>query len=213
MSKSYVIWGCLGHAKVLSSIITSQGGKVLAFFDNREVPSILPDTPIFTGERGFYEWLSKTSNPSEITGLVAIGGHNGDARIKIHNLFHSAGMNLDTLVHPQAFVCHTAFLGKGSQILGQAVVAADARLGITSILNHKASVDHECVVGNGAHLAPGATLCGCVTLGDNVMIGANAVVLPRITVGANTLIGAGAVVTKDVPPSSIIVGNPGRPLI
>ncbi len=41
-------------------------------------------------------------------------------------------------------------------------------------------------------------------------IGANATILPGLTIGQNAMIGAGAVVTKDVPPNSIVVGNPAR---
>ena len=41
-------------------------------------------------------------------------------------------------------------------------------------------------------------------------IGANASILPGVTIGQNAMVGAGAVVTKDVPPNSIVVGNPAR---
>ena len=41
-------------------------------------------------------------------------------------------------------------------------------------------------------------------------IGANATILCGITIGEYALIGAGAVVTKDVPPFSLVVGNPGK---
>jgi len=41
-------------------------------------------------------------------------------------------------------------------------------------------------------------------------IGANATILCGITIGEYALIGSGAVVTKDVPPYSLVVGNPGR---
>ena len=96
-------------------------------------------------------------------------------------------------------------------MLAQAVVAAGSKLGAACIVNHKASVDHECILGDGVHLAPGATVCGCVTVGNNVMIGAGSVVLPRLKIGPDSIIGAGSVVTKDVPARSVIVGNPGRP--
>lgn len=39
-------------------------------------------------------------------------------------------------------------------------------------------------------------------------IGANATILPGIVIGRNSVVGAGAVVTRDVPPYSIVVGNP-----
>lgn len=47
-------------------------------------------------------------------------------------------------------------------------------------------------------------------LEKNCSIGANSTILPGITIGAFSMVGAGAVVTKDVPPYSIVVGNPAR---
>ena len=41
-------------------------------------------------------------------------------------------------------------------------------------------------------------------------IGSSTTLLCGITVGENALIGAGSVVTKDVPPNTIVAGNPAR---
>ena len=41
-------------------------------------------------------------------------------------------------------------------------------------------------------------------------IGSSTTLLCGITVGENAIIGAGSVVTKDVPPNTIVVGNPTR---
>lgn len=41
-------------------------------------------------------------------------------------------------------------------------------------------------------------------------IGANAVILCGVTIGEYAFIGSGSVVTKDVPPFSLVVGNPGK---
>ena len=41
-------------------------------------------------------------------------------------------------------------------------------------------------------------------------IGSGAVLLCGITVGENAMIGAGSVVTKDVPPNTIVAGNPAK---
>ncbi len=41
-------------------------------------------------------------------------------------------------------------------------------------------------------------------------IGANATIVCGITIGEYAMIGSGTVVTKDVPPYTMIVGNPGR---
>jgi len=37
-----------------------------------------------------------------------------------------------------------------------------------------------------------------------------AVVLPWVTIGARSVVGAGAVVVRDVPPDTVVVGNPAR---
>jgi serine acetyltransferase/dTDP-4-dehydrorhamnose 3,5-epimerase-like enzyme len=47
-------------------------------------------------------------------------------------------------------------------------------------------------------------------VGRGASIGANATILPGVTIGQNAMVGAGAVVTKNVPPNSIVVGNPAR---
>ena len=43
-------------------------------------------------------------------------------------------------------------------------------------------------------------------------IGSSATLLAGITVGEGAIVGAGSVVTKDVPPNSIVAGNPARVL-
>ncbi len=76
-------------------------------------------------------------------------------------------------------------------------------------------------VGEGCLLYHGVTLGGVSlekkkrhpTLGANVVVGAGAKVLGAITLGDNVKVGANAVVLKDVPPNSVVVGNPGRVVV
>jgi maltose O-acetyltransferase len=49
-----------------------------------------------------------------------------------------------------------------------------------------------------------------IHIGRGVWIGAGAIVLPGVTVGERSVVGAGAVVTRDVPPLSVVAGNPAR---
>ena len=207
----YVLWGSSGHAKVLASIIALCGGKVVALFDNNpNVVSALPGVPLYIGSDGFTSWCEREPDRNHLYGLAAIGGAHGRDRLAVHGYFRENDIQVDPLVHPRASVCLSAVLGPGTQVLAEAVVAADAQLGEACIANHRAVADHECVLGDGVHLAPGATLCGCVRLGNNVMIGAGAVVLPRVKIGDNTIVGAGAVVVRDLPAGVVVVGNPAR---
>ncbi|MFN3468826.1 MAG: acyltransferase [Novosphingobium sp.] len=47
-------------------------------------------------------------------------------------------------------------------------------------------------------------------IGKNCFIGSRSIVMPGVTVGDNSIVGAGAVVTKDVPPRSVVAGNPAK---
>lgn len=207
----YVLWGSAGHAKVLASILRLRGAEVAALFDNDpRAKSALPGVRLFVGENGLAQFASETAN-DRFVGLAAIGGGRGRDRLKIHELFRAHGIAIaEPLVHPRASICDTARIGAGTQVLAHSVVAADSRIGEACIVNHMSNVDHEAILGDGTHLAPGVTLCGCVTLGVNVFVGAGAIVLPRLTIGANTVIGAGAVVTRDLPSGVVAVGNPAR---
>ena len=54
------------------------------------------------------------------------------------------------------------------------------------------------------------TICKPIKIGDRVWIGIAATVLAGVTVGENSIIGANSVVTQDVPPNTIVAGNPAR---
>ena len=55
-------------------------------------------------------------------------------------------------------------------------------------------------------------LRGDTVIGNDVWIGQNAVILPGVTIGDGAIIGANSVVGSDVPPYTIMVGNPAREL-
>jgi sugar O-acyltransferase (sialic acid O-acetyltransferase NeuD family) len=205
-----VIWGSAGHAKVLADLIALRGGEVIALFDNRQVPSALDGVPVHVGEHGFEAWAAGQADLGPVMAFVAIGGDHGRDRVDLLRRMAQRGLSLCSITHPQASVAATAVIRPGAQVLAQAVAAAGAVVGEACILNNRANVDHECVLEEGVHVAPGATLCGCVHVERYSMIGAGAVVLPRIRIGENAVVGAGAVVTRDVPPGAVVAGNPAR---
>jgi acetyltransferase-like isoleucine patch superfamily enzyme len=53
-------------------------------------------------------------------------------------------------------------------------------------------------------------VCGKTVIKQGASIGSSATLLCGITVGEHAIVGAGSVVTKDVPPYTIVAGNPAR---
>jgi acetyltransferase-like isoleucine patch superfamily enzyme len=49
-----------------------------------------------------------------------------------------------------------------------------------------------------------------IVIQKGVWIAAGAIVIGGVTVGENSVVAAGSVVTKDVPPDTLVGGNPAR---
>lgn len=95
-------------------------------------------------------------------------------------------------------------------IAANATINPLAFIATGAICNTGCIVEHECAVGEFAHIGPGAVLCGNVKVGAGSFVGANAVIRQGVTIGNNAMIGAGAVVVKDVADGVTVVGVPAK---
>lgn len=82
-------------------------------------------------------------------------------------------------------------------------------------------IGHNCLIGPdvgiytaGHRLQPeGRTLDGYglpITIGNDVWIGGHSTILPGVTIGDGSVVSAGSVVIKDVPPQTLVGGNPAN---
>ena len=60
------------------------------------------------------------------------------------------------------------------------------------------------------HKAPKLEDVREVRIGNNVWIGGQSLILKGVTIGDRAIVGSRSVVTKDVPPDSVVAGNPAR---
>ena len=176
--------------------LLSQGVEVQAVFD-----------PKFKGEllgipqRGEYD----PNFAPEARAIVAIG-NNATRKKVVANTRHE----FTNAIHTSCIISTHATIGTGCMILHGAIVQAHTIIGNHVIVNTASSIDHDGVLQDYVHVAPGAVLCGRVKVGEGAFIGAGAVVLPGVTIGAWATVGAGAVVTRDVEEGTVVAGNPAR---
>lgn len=56
----------------------------------------------------------------------------------------------------------------------------------------------------------GPIIKSSITIEDDVWLGYGVYILPGICIGRGSVVGAGSVVIKDIPPYSVVVGNPAQ---
>ena len=209
--REIIFWGATGQAKVLRECMKDSGPRLVALFDNNDnLVSPFADVPLYSGKKGFEDWMVKRGSNDPVGFFVAIGGDRGKDRVEIQEYLESYGLVALFAKHPTAFIADNVKIGAGSQILANSSTCVETIVGRGCIINTGAIVDHECHIDDGVHVCPGAHLAGCVKVERYSTIGTGAVILPRIIVGEGVVVGAGAVVIDDVPPYTIVVGNPAR---
>ena len=113
-----------------------------------------------------------------------------------------------TVRHPKSWLHESVSVAEGSVIMAGVVIQPCARLGRHVIVNSCASVDHDCVIGDFAHVCPGAHLAGGVRVGEGALVGAGAAVIPGVRIGAGAVVGAASAVVRDVAEGTKVAGCP-----
>jgi len=204
--------GAGGHAKVVIEILRSHKSyELIGLLDPRpelQGKSVL-GVPVL-GDDNLLPALKREGICHFFVGLGSVGDTR--PRRRLYELALQHGMKPVDAVHPQAVISPSADLGEGVTIMAGAVINACSRLGANVIVNTGAIVEHDCVIGDHVHIATGAQLASTVRVSAGTHIGAGATVRQCITIGEGAIVGAGAVVVKDVPPHTVVVGVPARPL-
>jgi len=92
-------------------------------------------------------------------------------------------------------------------------IGSETKIGLGVLINTRAHVHHECVVGDFTEIGPGAMLLGGAKIGSACRIGAGAIILPGVELADGVVVGAGAVVTKSVMEKSTLVGVPAKKVL
>lgn len=200
-----ILIGYSGHSYVINGILHALGLKATGYCDNEEKkfnPFSLKYFKQETSETGL-----KALTQEDF--FISVG--NNTIRKNIYNNLAIRNLLPVNVIHPSALLDYSVDLAShGVMIAPNVTINALAKIGIGAICNTYSVIEHECLIGDFAHIAPGAVLCGNVHVGENSFVGAKSVVREGIRIGKNAIIGAGSVVVKDVPDNVKVVGNPAR---
>jgi sugar O-acyltransferase (sialic acid O-acetyltransferase NeuD family) len=202
LKKPVAVVGYSGHSYVIIDILLNAGRMVTAYCDSEQKNK----NPFHLNYLGKETEVIKTLQAYDY--FVGVG-HNGIRR-KIHTQLAEYLGNPINAIHPGAIIAASVELKHGIMISANATINPLVTLGQGVICNTSCSIDHECVIEDYAHIAPGAVLCGNVRIGAGTFVGANAVIKQGVTVGKNVTIGAGTVIIRDIPDDTMVVGNPQR---
>lgn len=204
-NESVIIIGYSGHGFVICDIFNSQKIQIVGYCEKIQ-KKFNPYNLTFFGQE-----VSKIALEKIVGNDYFVGVGNNQFRRKITNKVISlVDKKPINAIHNKASISSTASLQKGIMVGNGSIINACSQIGNGVICNTQSVIEHECILGDYCHIAPGAVLCGNVKVGENTFIGAKSVVKQGVTIGENVIVGAGTVVLKDLPDNVKVVGNPQK---
>lgn len=124
---------------------------------------------------------------------------------------HYSVVREDNIIGDNVSLGITSELGPGNKIGSNVRIHSGCFLELTTIHNNVFIGPNTVFLDDLHPMCPKYKECvrGAI-VEENVSIGGNVTILPGVRIGKNSLIGGGSVVTKNIPPNSVVCGNPGK---
>ena len=144
--------------------------------------------------------------------------------IHSHALVESDRIGPGTRIWAFAHVLRGAVIGRDCNICDHSYIDEDVVIGDRVTIKGQVAIIDGMRIEDDVFIGPNATFtndryprsrhaswqCETMVIGRGASIGSGATFVPGVNVGEGAMVGAGAVVTQDVPPFTVVVGNPAR---
>ena len=203
MIKQLVIVGASGHGKVVADIAMKMNRweSIVFLDDDISIKKLIGLDVVGTT-------IEAINYKDKADFFVAIG--NNKTRKKIQENFIVQGLNIVTLIHPNAVIGTDVEIGIGTVIMAGVVINSSTRIGNGCIINTSSSVDHDNEIKDYVHLSPGVRTAGNVTVNRITWLGIGSVVSNNVYICEECKIGAGAAVVGSIEQPGLYLGVPAR---
>ena len=136
--------------------------------------------------------------------------------VKIHNFVNLYGCEVGDSTKIGVFVeiQKNAKVGKNCKISSHTFICEGVTIEDNVFIGHSVVFINDtyprATNGNGGLQTEKDWKVEPIVVKNGASIGSNCTILCNVTIGENAIVGAGSVVTKDVPPNTIVAGNPAR---
>jgi UDP-perosamine 4-acetyltransferase len=166
-SSPLAIIGAGGHAKVVIELLRASGSFQIAGLIDRDAAG----SPILgLSILGTDADLPRLRREGIRHAFVGIGDNL--RRVQVGRHVRQIGFEMVNAISPAAVVSDSAKLGCGIAVMAGAVINAEARIDDFCVINTCASIDHDCWIAEGAHVAVGCSIAGSVKIGRLAFVGA-----------------------------------------
>ena len=142
------------------------------------------------------------------------------------NVSDKAHIGAGTKVWINVQIRENAQIGEGCILSKDVYIDHSVRIGNRCKLQNSVSVYHGVSIGDDVFVGPNVAFTNDrvprafntewriteTKVENGASLGANATIVCGITIGEYAMVAAGSVVTKDVPPYTLVMGNPARPV-
>ncbi len=203
-----IVVGAGGHARSVIGVLRDIGCSIKGLIADGD-----HSDKAFSG----IDWLGTLDTARDLHNrmldsvwVMAIGDNYHRLRIMRDIQAACQAAHFPVVAHPSAIVAADVRIEEAVVIMPGAIVMAGGHLSACSLVNTRASLDHECSLAEGAALAPGAIAGGRVSIGRRSFIGIGATLAQGIRIGDDVVLGAGSLVLQDVPDRVVAYGSPAR---
>ena len=207
--ETVLIFGSSGHSKVIIDIFEKEGKYQIAGLidDNMNIGEETLGYKIIGNETILQDLHLK--NPHWKL-FIAIGDNWIRSKVVNRIIDKIPDIEFASAIHPSAQIGKGVKIGKGVAIMAGAIVNSSSFIGDFTIINTKASIDHDSEMLPFSSLAPNATCGGNVSVGAFSAISISATIKHGISIGSHTIIGAGSVLLKSCGDHLILYGVPAK---